>query len=115
MDGAERQMTRYPGDGASPEPDAADLNDLSDPREELLGRIVERPDGLHWVAPDGHQEFGPYASVEEALAAMSEAADDSPEPGESLAEAEQELGIADWLDPDTGEPAEGAGARIVDQ
>ena len=28
------------------------------------------------------------------------------EPGESLAEAEDEIGISDWVDPDTGELAE---------
>ena len=70
-------------DDGEPLPDA----DLSDPREEMLRRIVERPDGLHWVAADGQQEFGPFATVEEALAAMSGASDEAPEPGESLAEA----------------------------
>jgi hypothetical protein len=34
-------------------------------------------------------------------------ADDDAEPGESLEEAEGEIGIADWIDPDTGQPAEG--------
>lgn len=33
--------------------------------------------------------------------------EDAPEPGEGLREAESEIGIADWIDPDTGEPAEG--------
>jgi len=28
------------------------------------------------------------------------------EPGETLREAEDEVGIADWIDPETGEPAE---------
>ena len=36
------------------------------------------------------------------------------EPGESLEEAEAEIGIADWLDPDTGQPAEEARARTED-
>lgn len=88
--------------------------ELNDPREDLLGRVVERPDGLHWIAADGHQEFGPFKSVEEALAAMSEEADEAPEPGETLAEAEQELGIADWLDPDTGALAEDTLTRVFD-
>ncbi len=94
-----------------PLPDA----ELGDPRDEMLRRIVERPDGLHWVSADGHQEFGPYATVEEALAAMSAESEEEPEPGETLAEVEQELGIADWLDPDTGAPAEETAARIVDR
>jgi len=77
-------------------------------------RIVQRPDGYHWIAPDGHQEFGPFASVEEALADMGDAADDGVEPGETLEEAERELGIAEWLDPDTGAPAEGTYTRLED-
>jgi hypothetical protein len=77
-------------------------------------RIVQRPDGFHWIAPDGHQEFGPFASIEEALADMGDAADDGVEPGETLEEAERELGIAEWLDPDTGSPAEGTYTRLED-
>ena len=33
------------------------------------------------------------------------------EPGETLAEAEAEIGISDWTDPDTGLPAEEDGTR----
>jgi len=71
-------------------------------------RIVERPDGYHWLTPDGRQEFGPFATREDALSDR-EAADEggAAEPGETLQEAEDELGIADWIDPDTGELAEG--------
>ena len=36
------------------------------------------------------------------------------EPGESLEEAEAELGIAEWLDPDTGELAEEGVPRVED-
>ena len=71
-------------------------------------RIVERPDGFHWTAPDGRQEFGPFPTREEALADMLDSADEqAPEPGETLQEAEGEVGVADWIDPETGEPAEG--------
>jgi hypothetical protein len=42
-----------------------------------------------------------------ALADMAEADGEAPEPGETLQEAEDEIGIADWIDPDTGDPAEG--------
>ena len=54
------------------------------------------------------REFGPFDSYDQALADMQ--ADDeesAAEPGETLQEAELEIGIADWIDPDTGEPAEG--------
>ena len=82
------------------------------PDEELLrvdevDAILVRPDGYYWRAPDGRQEFGPFASVELALADMAEAGGEAPEPGETLQEAEDEIGIADWIDPDTGDPAEG--------
>ena len=71
-------------------------------------RIVARPDGYHWLAPDGHNEFGPFATVEEARADMLAADEEGvAEPAESLQEAEDEIGIADWIDPETGEPAEG--------
>ena len=71
-------------------------------------RIVARPDGYHWLAPDGRQEFGPFETPEDALADMQVTDEDgAAEPGETLYEAEQEIGIADWIDPETGEPAEG--------
>ena len=88
-----------------------------DGSDERLARIVERPDGFHWIALDGRQEFGPFESVAAALADMQdvEAEADTDDPGEALAEAEQEFGIADWIDPDTGQPAEGAQPRIDDE
>jgi hypothetical protein len=33
--------------------------------------------------------------------------EEGPEPGENLREAESEIGINDWIDCGTGEPAEG--------
>jgi hypothetical protein len=36
------------------------------------------------------------------------------EPGETVQEAESEIGIADWVDPETGEPAEEGVPRIED-
>lgn len=72
-----------------------------------MGQVVHRPDGYHWQAPDGKQEFGPFATLEDALADMQSANPDAPEPGETLQEAEDEIGLADWVDPDTGELAEG--------
>jgi len=78
------------------------------------GALVQHPDGWYWLADSGRQQFGPYASADEALAEMMAAGEDGIEPGETLFEAEQELGIADWLDPDTGEPAEGTHTRLED-
>lgn len=68
-------------------------------------RITERPDGFYWQAKDDGREYGPFATLLEAVQSM-QADDSAPEPGETLAEAEAEIGIADFVDPDTGEPAE---------
>lgn len=72
-------------------------------------RIVARPDGYHWVALDGKQEFGPFDTIEEAQADRDTGMhnEGAPGPAETLKEAERDIGIADWIDPETGEPAEG--------
>jgi hypothetical protein len=85
-----------------------------DLRPPEAGALVHHPDGWYWLADSGRQQFGPFASAEEAAAAMTAAGEDGLEPGETLAEAEQELGLADWLDPDTGELAEGTLTRLED-
>jgi len=72
-----------------------------------MGHIMLRPDGYHWQSPDGTQEFGPFETLEAALADMESASEENSEPGETLQEAEDELGVSDWVDPDTGELAEG--------
>jgi len=77
-------------------------------------QIVTRPDGYYWTAPDGRQEIGPFDSYEDALADMQAAGGEALEPGESLSEAESELGISDWIDPETGEPAEGLSPPHLD-
>jgi hypothetical protein len=88
-------------DGEMPEDDDESVSEIE------MGDIVHRPDGYHWQAPDGKQEFGPFETLELALADMESSGTESPEPGESLQEAENEMGLADWVDPDTGELAEG--------
>lgn len=70
-------------------------------------RIVERPDGFYWQAPDGRAEFGPFATLQEAQAGRDSTGDESPEGGEALRQAEREIGMNEWLDAETGEPAEG--------
>jgi len=69
--------------------------------------IVERPDGYYWQAPDGHREFGPFERYALAEADRDAVDEEGLAPGESLREDEHEIGIADWIDPETGEPAEG--------
>ena len=41
-------------------------------------------------------------------------ADSDYEPGETVAQAEAEIGISDWVDPETGELAEELTPRIED-
>lgn len=87
-------------DGAEEIPGSADL-------DEEPGRIVARPDGYHWLAQDGKQEFGPFETLELAQQDMDAADGGELDPTISLQEAEREIGIGEWLDPETGEPAEG--------
>lgn len=72
-----------------------------------MERIVARPDGYYWLAPDGKQEFGPFENLELAQADRDASDEQESGPGETLQEVEQEIGIATWIDPETGEPAEG--------
>lgn len=76
--------------------------------------IMVRPDGYYWLAPHGKQEFGPFETLELARANREATDEEAPEPGESLQEAEDEIGIADWIDPETGEPAEGQSPPRLD-
>lgn len=80
--------------------------------------VVERPDGFYWKANDEARECGPFASL---LAAMEDAASRSeadtapPESvsgAEAVSEAEAELGVSDWIDEETGEPAEENAPRL---
>lgn len=77
-------------------------------------RIVERPDGFYWQSKSGAKEFGPFPSLIAAVQDMQRRDESEIEPGESLSEAEAEIGIADWVDPETGEPAEENVPRIED-
>ena len=70
--------------------------------------IVDHPDGYYWVARGGLGEFGPFATYESALADRDAMTEESIAPGEALQEAERDLGVAGWIDAETGEPAEGA-------
>ena len=77
-------------------------------------RILERPDGFYWQATDGGREYGPFASLLEAVQDMEAGGENAQEPGETLQEAESEIGIADHVDPETGDPAEEERPRLED-
>lgn len=77
-------------------------------------RIAERPDGYYWIDLETSVEFGPFPTASQAITDMESSVDSDFEPGETLQEAEAELGIADWVDPNTGEPAEDHVPHIED-
>ena len=90
---------------------------VASPKEEApQGRILERPDGFYWESKETRTPRGPFQTRAEAEADMlaGGAAEGEFEPGESLQEAESELGISEWIDPDTGGPAEDSVPRIED-
>ncbi|HJV61562.1 MAG TPA: hypothetical protein VJ743_11495, partial [Albitalea sp.] len=55
----------------------------------------------------GQQEFGPFESYEQACMDRDAIGDEAVAPGDTLQQTEREIGIADWIDAETGEPAEG--------
>lgn len=77
-------------------------------------RIVERPDGFYWTDSETGEAYGPFATLVDAVQDMDYQDDSDYEPAESLEEAEDELGIAGWVDPDTGELAEDGVTHIED-
>ena len=94
-------MTRRKKQTVSPEQEAAE------------GRVIERPGGFYWQEKEGGEEYGPFRTRAEAEADMQSdgiAATDS----DAVHDAESELGISEWVDPDSGEPAEDSVPRIED-
>ena len=84
------------------------------PADVETSRIVQHPDGFYWLSEDRHHETGPFATFDAAAADMTSAEELETQPGETLQEAEAEIGIADWIDPDTQEPAEEHRPRLED-
>ena len=84
------------------------------PVDEARTRVVERPGGFYWQSEDRKEQYGPFATLEYAVGAMTSAGDGAYEPGETLEEAEEEIGMSKWIDPDTGQPAEDSVPRIED-
>lgn len=85
------------------------------PVDEAHPRVVERPGGFYWQNEERTEEYGPFPALKDAVAAMNSAdGAEQYEPGETLEEAEQEIGMSEWIDPDTGQPAEDGVPRIED-
>jgi hypothetical protein len=75
-------------------------------------RIFERPDGFYWEDIESGETYGPFPTLLDAENDRRYTPDGPVEPGESVQEAESEIGIAEWIDPETGEPAEENVPRI---
>jgi hypothetical protein len=84
-------------------------------REPAPGPIIKRPDGYYWEAKPGELR-GPFDTREEAEVERiaGGVAEGEFEAGETLQEAESEIGMSEWIDPDTGGPAEDSVPRIED-
>lgn len=80
----------------APPEDETPLDDSVE--DERLERIRERPDGYHWVDIEGRQEFGPFETLEDALADMEGAGEDAIEQSELDEAAEQGLDIDSQID-----------------
>ena len=78
-------------------------------------RLIERPDGFYWQDKLTEKMYGPFATRAKAMEDMQYREDSSYEEGETLGEAEAEIGMADWIDPDTGEPAECSTPHLNDK
>lgn len=69
-------------------------------------RTLERPDGFYWQDLETDEVYGPFATLAEAVSDMDYNAETQTDMAEALREAEDEIGIENWIDPQTGAPAE---------
>ena len=79
---------------------------LKDGSEDIEPRILLRPDGYYWLAADNGREGGPFATADDAMADARAGDETEIEPDKALGEAEDSLGVANWIDPETGDPGE---------
>ncbi|MCM5571286.1 hypothetical protein M6I34_12280 [Burkholderiaceae bacterium FT117] len=94
-------------------------NNPTTPAEYDETRIIKRPDGFWWQARDGGRDYGPFPSLMEAVADMQaaddlEGGDDVADVADAVHEAEDVLGVPDWIDPETGQLADDERTRTED-
>ena len=84
-------------------------------------RIIKRPDGIWWQSRDGGREYGPFDTLMEAVADMQAAegaegaqVENAQDAAQGAREAEDVLGIPDWVDPETGQLADDERTRVED-
>lgn len=85
------------------------------PPDPVKGRTLERPDGFYWQNLETDELYGPFTTLAEAVSDMEYGVESQSDMPESLSEMEDEIGIADWIDPDTGAPAEEQVPHIDDE
>jgi hypothetical protein len=79
--------------------------------------VLERPDGYYWRYAEGDVEVGPFhsrAEAEQDLLANSDEDADAEMCCEDWHQAAEVIGVSDWIDPDTGQPAEEWVHRLED-
>jgi len=78
-------------------------------------RVIERPDGFYWQSLDGGREHGPFPTLIDAVTDM-ETIDEEREGDELEAQrdAEDVLGVPEWVDPETGHLADDEWTRTED-
>lgn len=85
------------------------------PFENERAEVIERPDGFYWKDKLTGKEYGPFPTLAAAMQDIQGQNDNAYEEGESLEDAEEEIGISSWIDPETGEPAEGPTPHLGDE
>ncbi len=98
----------FPLRGEMPQEDQESTDDVQ-------AQLIERPDGFYWQGKPTGKLYGPFPTSLEAIEDMQYQEDSNYEEGESLREAEAEIGISDWIDPETGGPAEGLTPHLSDE
>jgi hypothetical protein len=80
------------------------------PSEDDQDQVVERPDGFYWQDLLSKKLHGPFPTRPDAMHEMHARNGDSYEEDDTLddADAETEIGMANWVDPETGELSEGS-------
>lgn len=109
-----KNNSQHEGRHAVAEPLLSSLKGKTPPDDDQT-RVIERPDGFYWQDSLTEKMYGPFPTLLMAMEDMQYQEDSDYEEGESLQEAEAEIGIADWIDPDTGELAEGSSPHLSDE
>ena len=68
-------------------------------------RLIERPDGFYWQSKRDGREYGPFRTLLGSRTGHAAQRRIHSRARGDNEEAKAEVGIADWIDPDTGEPS----------